>query len=112
VAGSGGPYAYAEAAFGPFVGFLVGVFNLLSAALACGAVAGLFASSLSALAGISPPAARPLIMVAVVGAAAAINIRGVRGGARLVELSVLVKLVPLVGFVLVGALRSPCGPRI
>jgi len=102
VAGSGGPYAYVEAAFGPFAGFLVGVFNLLSAALACGAVAGLFASSLSALVGITAPAARPVIMLAVVGAAAIINVRGVRGGARLVELSVLVKLVPLVGFVLLG----------
>jgi amino acid transporter len=42
-------------------------------------------------------------MVAVVAAAAAVNIRGVKGGARLVEAATIVKLVPLVAFVLLGA---------
>src|SRR5688572_12184942 len=102
VATSGGPYAYAEAALGPFAGFLVGVMNLVSAVGACAAVTGVFASSFAALTGIAAPAARPAIMLVVICVAAAVNIRGVRGGARLVELSAAVKLVPLVGFVVIG----------
>jgi amino acid transporter len=103
VATSGGPYAYVEAALGPFVGFLAGVMNLASAVAACAAVTGLFASSFGALTGITAPAARPLVMLVVICAAGVVNIRGVRGGARLVELSAALKLVPLVGFVAVGA---------
>ena len=109
VQSTGGPYAYAEAAFGSYIAFIVGALNLLSAALATGAVSGIFASSLLALAGVTAPGARPLVMVAVVGAAAAINIRGLKGGARLVEVATLLKLVPLVGFVVFGAfyVRAP-----
>jgi hypothetical protein len=86
-----------------YIAFVVGALNLLSAALATGAVSGIFAASLLTLAGVTTPAARPLVMVAVVGAAAAINIRGLKGGARLVEAATILKLVPLVGFVVVGA---------
>ena len=106
VAGSGGPYAYVEAAYGSYEAFLVGVLSLLSATLATGAVAGIFASSLLTLLGITHPAARPAVMIAVVGSAAAINIRGLKGGARLVEIATLVKLAPLAGFVVLGALAS------
>ena len=103
VATPGGPYAYAEAAFGSYVAFVAGALNLLSSTLAAGAVAGLFAGSLLALTGATSPIARPIVIVGVVGAAAWINIRGVKGGARLVEVATLIKLVPLAGFVLLGA---------
>ena len=103
VRATGGPYAYAEAAFGPYVGFLVGALNLMAALLATAALAGVFASSLLALAGVASPAVRALVIVAVVGTAAAINVRGVKGGARLVEVATVVKLVPLLGFVVLGA---------
>jgi amino acid transporter len=42
-------------------------------------------------------------MLIVICVAGVVNIRGVRGGARLVEASAALKLVPLVGFVVVGA---------
>jgi APA family basic amino acid/polyamine antiporter len=103
VADTGGPYAYAEAAFGSYVAFIVGALTLLSAALAMGAVSGLFADSLLALTGVTSPVARPLVMIGVVGAAAWVNIRGLKGGARLVEVATVVKLVPLVAFVVFGA---------
>ena len=103
VAASGGPYSYVEAALGPFAGFLVGVMNLVSAMAACAAVTGIFAASFAALTGLTAPGVRPLIMLVVIGAAGLVNIRGVRGGARLVEVSAALKLVPLVGFVVVGA---------
>ena len=103
VSNSGGPYAYAEAAFGSYVAFIVGALNLLSASLAMGAVSGLFAGSLLALTGVTAPIVRPMVVVGVVGAAAWVNIRGLKGGARLVEVATLAKLVPLAGFVVFGA---------
>jgi APA family basic amino acid/polyamine antiporter len=103
VAGSGGPYAYAEAAFGSYVAFIVGALNLLGGLLAMGAVSGLFAASLLELTGVRWPIARPLVMLIVVGAVAWINIRGLKGGARTVEIATVVKLVPLAGFVVFGA---------
>ena len=63
--------------------FIVGALNLLSAVLATGAVSGMFAVlAAGAERRHRRPSARPLVMVAVVGAAAAINIRGLKGGAR------------------------------
>jgi len=103
VAATGGPYSYVEAALGPFAGFLVGVMNLVSAIAACAAVTGIFAASFAALTGLTAPGVRPLIMLIVICAAGVVNLRGVRGGARLVEVSAALKLVPLVGFVVIGA---------
>jgi basic amino acid/polyamine antiporter, APA family len=103
VAATGGPYAYAEAAFGSYVAFIVGALNLLGGVLAMGAVSGLFAASLLELTGGTSPVARPLVMLSVVGAVAWINIRGLKGGARTVEIATVVKLVPLAGFVVFGA---------
>ena len=68
VAGTGGPYAYAEAAFGSYVGV-----HRRRAQPAVGGVGDAAPcrasspSSLLALAGVTAPAARPLVMVAVVG---------------------------------------------
>ena len=93
---TGGLYAYVEAAFGPFVGFLAGVLYSLSASMAVAGVASAFVDS---LAGIWPPAGQPSARVAVVamlfGGLAAVNVRGVTPGARLVEAVTLAKLVPL-----------------
>ena len=103
VSASGGPYAYVETAFGPLLGFVTGVLNLLSALAAAAAVASVFAASAAALIGTSSSIVQGLLMAAVLIAAATINIRSVGGGARLVEIAVVAKLVPLVLFVLVGA---------
>jgi basic amino acid/polyamine antiporter, APA family len=103
VSASGGPYAYVETAFGPLPGFVTGVLNLLSALTAAAAVASVFAASAAALIGASSSIVQALLMAAVLVAAATVNIRSVGGGARLVEIAVVAKLVPLVLFVLVGA---------
>jgi amino acid transporter len=103
VSASGGPYAYAETAFGPLAGFLTGVLNLLSAIAAAAAVASAFAASAAALIGTSSWLAQAFLMASVLIAAGAINIRSVGGGARLVEIAVAAKLLPLVLFVVVGA---------
>lgn len=102
---TGGPYAYVTLALGPFAGFLSGVLLWVVAVFAASAV-------LSALAGsaaviwpvLAQPVPRALLIVAVLTMIATVNVRGVHGGTRLVELLAVVKLLPLLLFVIAGAL--------
>jgi len=100
---SGGPYAYVQAAFGPYPAFLVGILNLVAAVVASGLVAGFLASSVLALVGADDEVVRAALMTAAIGVAALMNVRGVKTGARLAELLSVAKLVPLLGFVAFGA---------
>jgi len=104
---TGGLYAYVEVAFGPFVGFLGGVLYALMASFAVASVASAFAGSVDAL--LFPGAigafARPvraLVLMALFGGLAAINVRGVKLGARVIEVITAAKLLPLVVFVGAG----------
>ncbi|HEY2152983.1 MAG TPA: APC family permease [Vicinamibacterales bacterium] len=100
---TGGLYAYVEVAFGPFIGFLAGVLYCLSATFAVASVASAFAGSIGALWSPAESAVgRGLIIIAVFAALAGINVRGVRTGARLVEATTILKLLPLLAFVGVG----------
>ena len=100
---SGGAYAYAEAAFGPYVGFSVGLLLLCAEMVASAAVATIFVGSLSALlpggGGIVSRAALLILLYAIL---AIVNVRGVHAGARLMELLTASKLVPLVLLVVAG----------
>ena len=102
---SGGAYAYVEAAFGPFAGFLTssvlwfGYCMLSDAAIADALVTML--ASMVPWAG--EPVPRALILIGMFGALAAINIRGVRSGARLVVTLTVLKLAPLVLLIVLGA---------
>jgi amino acid transporter len=104
VSAPGGTYAYAEAAFGPFVSFQSGVLFWLSQVGASAAVATVFAGSIAAIApslgGIIP---RAVILVILYGGLAVINIRGVRTGMDIVEVITAAKLLPLILLVVVGA---------
>ena len=100
---TGGLYAYVEVAFGRYFGFLAGVLYFLTAILAISAIVGLIASSVAELipaAGRSFRTGRDYFVR--LAAAATINIRGVRGGARAVEAVTLIKLAPLLIFVVAG----------
>lgn len=103
VATSGGCAGYADAAFGPLAGFVTGVLVWVSAVLACGGIAAALADGLARwvplLAGEGPRAA---LIVAVIGGIAAVNIAGVAPAARIIAVLTVVKLVPLLLFVLVG----------
>jgi len=100
---TGGLYAYVEVAFGPFVGFLSGVLYQLMAAFAVASVASAFAGSVGAVwAPVTTPAGRALLLVAVITVLAAVNVRGVTFGARLVETVTIAKLLPLVLLLAVG----------
>ena len=100
---SGGPYGYAEAAFGPYVGFIIGVLVWLGAVLAA---AGISAAIADAAARVAPALAHPLgrdaLIVALLGAMGGINVLGVAPGTRLVGALTFAKLVPLAVLLGVG----------
>jgi len=105
VAMTGGPYAYVELAFGPYVGFLTGVLTWLLGTTAVAAVTTVFATNAAKLFPIfEDPVMRGLLLVASFAVVAAINIRGVKQGSRLNSIGTIAKLVPLLLLVLVGAL--------
>ena len=94
---SGGAYAYVEAAFGPYVGFSAGLLLGCAEMAASAAVATIFVGSLSALLpGGGGAASRIVLLIVLYAALAIVNVRGVRTGARLMELITAAKLVPLV----------------
>ena len=101
---SGGAYAYIEAAFGPLAGYSAGTLLWVSDALACGGVAAALAD---VVVGVSPPrfasALHAVIVVAVIGGVTVVNLGGVARGTRLVNATTLLKLLPLVAFVILGA---------
>ena len=100
---TGGVYAYVEVAFGPFVGFLAGVLYVLMATFAVASVSSAFAGSVGALAPVTAtPAARALLIAALFAILAAVNVRGVTPGVRLVEIVTAAKLLPLLALVVCG----------
>jgi amino acid transporter len=100
---TGGVYAYVDTAFGPFVGFLAGVLYFLMATFAVASVSSAFAGSVGAL---WPAAdslvARAILIAALFAALAAVNVRGVRPGIRVVEVMAIAKLLPLLTLVVGG----------
>jgi basic amino acid/polyamine antiporter, APA family len=114
---TGGPYLYARDAFGGFVGFLVGWLFLLTRVAATAAIANTFVDYLGYLdPALAAGAARHAAITLAVGGLAAVNIYGVRGASRTVNVLTVAKLVPLAIFIAVGlaaidpqrvALRAP-----
>jgi len=96
VALTGGPYAYVEVAFGPFVGFLAGVLLWTVGSFALAAVATVFADTIGALVpALSGKAARAAVLAATLGVLAAVNVRGVRQGTAVNVVFTVAKLLPL-----------------
>ncbi len=101
---TGGLYAYAEVAFGRYVGFITGLFFCTTALLSVAAVVNFFVGTVVALVpGLHGGIARAGLMCLIYAAMAAINIRGVRAGTGAVGVVTVVKLVPLFLFVVAGA---------
>ena len=102
---TGGPYAYVEVAFGPFVGFLAGVLVWLLGTLAVAAVSTIFIDSIGALVpSLDGPAARGFILVAIFLLLAGVNVLGVRQGTLVNAVATLAKLLPLLLLVVAGVL--------
>jgi APA family basic amino acid/polyamine antiporter len=98
----GGTYAYIEAAFGPFPGFLANNIFWISACLSDAAVA----NGLSKALGLFIPAIdttyKPLFFFVLFGGLALINVRGAKNGVRMIVTLTLLKLVPLCLLVMFG----------
>lgn len=97
---TGGPYAYVEAVFGRYVGFLAGVLLWMLGTTAVAGVSSAFAEGLGALFGME--GLRIPVIVAMFMLLAAINIRGVEQGTRLIMAASIAKLLPLIAFVAIG----------
>lgn len=99
---TGGPYLYASDAFGRLVGFQVGWLVLVTRITAYAALLNALLDYLAYFWRAAAGEARPGMMLAILAALAAVNVRGVRWGASTTNALTVAKLVPLLAFVLVG----------
>lgn len=100
---TGGPYAYAESAFGPFAGFLTGVIMWLGNVTACAGVAVALHGQLARLWPVlDTQIARGVLLSTVFAALFVLNARGMRLGMRAIVTLALLKLTPLVLLVAIG----------
>jgi len=95
---NGGPYLFAQQAFGDTVGFVIGWSCWLNAFVSWAAVTTLFID----LAGVSDPVLSKVLGAAMICGLGAVNYVGVRPGAWLVNLAVVGKLTAIFCFVGVG----------
>ena len=101
---SGGPYAYVEAAFGRYPGFLAGLLTWLAVVFACAAVAAALVDSLSTMVPVlAVPVTRGVALLLLFAGLALVNIRGVVAGTRLASAAAIAKSIGLLLFVLLAA---------
>lgn len=99
----GGVYLYSREAFGPLVGFEVGWLLMWTRVLSFAANLNLFVLYLAELwPEVSAGAPRALVMAALAGTVATVNVVGVRGAARTIDFFTIAKLVPLVLLIVLG----------
>ena len=100
---TGGPYAYVELAFGPYVGFLTGVLIWLLGTTAVAAVSTVYATNAAKLFPVfEQPTMRALLLIATFATVATVNILGVKQGSRLNGIATVAKLLPLILLVVCG----------
>ena len=100
---TGGVYAYVERAFGRFAGFFIGWMVWVTGTIATAAVGTIFADALlQMLPGTPAVPFRALSLAVVFAIVAAINVLGVKFGARLNIASTIIKLTPLALLIIVG----------
>lgn len=100
---TGGPYIYARAAFGRFVGFEVGWMFFLSRLAAAAAIANAFTAYLATFwPGAAGGLGRALAITLLVGLLTAVNLVGVRYGSWTVNALTVAKLLPLFLLLAVG----------
>jgi amino acid transporter len=102
---AGGPYLYARAAFGRLMGIETAWMLWLGQVAAPAANANLFVIYLGEFfPHAKDPIRRTIILTALIGLLVIINIRGVRGGARVSNLFTAAKLIPLFVVIALGTL--------
>jgi len=104
VALTGGPYAYVEVAFGPFVGFLAGVLLWSVGSLAVAAVATVLAANVAQLVpALQGEAGSAALLVTVFAVLGAVNVAGVRHATLFNSVATAAKLLPLALLLVGGA---------
>ena len=100
---TGGVYSYIETAFGPYAGFLAGIFTVTGTLLADAAVSNALINVRASTHPIFELAwMRILCLFIVFGGLAFINVIGVKQGIGLVKINTVAKLIPLMLLVLFG----------
>jgi basic amino acid/polyamine antiporter, APA family len=104
VEGSGGAYAYIEAAFGTYIGFLANtLFFLGFTTMATAAVANVMADNLAVLfPTLLEPLYRIIFFAIIFGGFVLLNIRGSKESANFVFIITLLKLLPLILLIVFG----------
>jgi amino acid transporter len=101
---SGGPYVYARAAFGPGVGFSVGWVSWVTSIFSWATVANAVSSALAYFHhGFKEAYVAKGVAVLVIVSFGLVNYRGIKLGARTIDVFTIAKLAPLLLLVLVGA---------
>jgi amino acid transporter len=102
---SGGPYLYARAALGHFLGIQIGWLTGLARLTATAGNANLFVIYLAEFwPKVKEPLPRALVLLLLLGILAAVNYRGVSAGAQLSNFFTVAKLLPLLVFLAAGLL--------
>ncbi|MDQ2666386.1 MAG: amino acid permease [Gemmatimonadota bacterium] len=99
---TGGPYAYVETAFGPFLGFLAGLLLWVSVTLALSAVASFFIDAVGAMFPSLPLWGKRAALITTLVVLGGANARGVGAVARFNAIATVAKLAPLVVLIVVG----------
>ena len=101
---SGGTYAYIEAAFGPFAGFIANnIFWFGSCVVSDAAMANALADTLKHFFPfLANDLYRVLFFMLLFGLLAFINIRGLQHGVRFIQFTAFAKMIPLILLVIVG----------
>ena len=108
--GTGGPYLYTQAAFGPFVAFEVGWMQWFTRAASQASVANGIGLALAFYwPAMKAGAGRALMLVGLILALAFINTRGITQSAWLVNALTVAKLLPLAVFIAVGLFFADWG---
>ena len=101
--GTGGPYLYTRAAFGRFAAFEVGWLMWFTRAASWASVINVLVTSLSFYwPAMSRSGPRAIVMTGIIGAIAAINVRGIRQSSFVLNALTIAKLTPLVIFIAAG----------
>jgi len=104
VTSSGGSYAYVEAAFGDFPGYIINWLYFFGwSILSSAALMNIIADSLALLfPAFSNPLIRGLFFFALIGFMVLINVRGAKQGIGLVKIITIIKLLPLLSIIIFG----------
>ncbi|MGN6533449.1 MAG: APC family permease [Ginsengibacter sp.] len=104
VTSSGGSYAYVEAAFGSFAGFIINwLFFFGFGILGDAAIINIIADSLSVIFPVFKSlGVRGLLFFILIGFMVLVNVRGAKQGVGFVKFITIVKLLPLIAIIIFG----------